>query len=104
MEGGPPRPRRRNDGRRAANRSSDRGIASKPVTPAQIRPSGEEAGRGRTGPRARRRGGVTAPGHLMVGAPDNVEKTGVWSIGQPGFLVVAAEAEQVGRASCRERV
>jgi hypothetical protein len=30
-------------------------------------------------------------------SPDNVEKTGVWSIGQPGFLVVAAEAEQVER-------
>src|SRR6266540_5793097 len=29
--------------------------------------------------------------------PNNVEKTGVWSIGQPGFLVVAAEAEQVER-------
>jgi hypothetical protein len=24
-----------------------------------------------------------------------LRKTGVWSIGQPGFLVVAAEAEQV---------
>jgi hypothetical protein len=27
-------------------------------------------------------------------SPDNVEKTGVWSIEKPGFPVVAAEAEQ----------
>jgi hypothetical protein len=68
MEGGPPRPRCRIDGRRAANRSSDRGIASEPEHRRRIRSSGEEAGRGRTEPRARRRGGVIAPGHLIGGA------------------------------------
>jgi hypothetical protein len=30
-------------------------------------------------------------------SPENAEKTGVWSVGQPGFPVVAAEAVQVER-------
>ena len=76
VEGDPPRPcRRERGGRRAANRSSDRGIASESHGWRRIR--GHWRGSGpRLGPsRSRTARGVTAPGHLRVGALGDAGKS-----------------------------